>query len=270
MKKIVLPTDFSDNAQNAIDYALHLFEREECIFYLVHAHDGTSSTADSTVNKLKELKKRAKSIKIRNDNPKHRFKSILETDSVLNLVNRTVIDKAVEYVFMGTKGTSALRGIFMGSNTVDVIKHLATCPIVAVPENYDCHLPKEVIFSSDFKHAFIAPELAALIAIAKLWDSTVSVVHINAKKELDDDQKRNKEGLKNNLKEIRSTFKEVIMKKSISSTLYQLEQENEKIGMFALLNTKYSFFEKLLREPVMQIMTFQTNVPLLVLPQIVD
>ena len=270
MKKIVLPTDFSDNAQNAIEYALHLFEREECIFYLVHAHDDVTSAPDNVVASLKELKKKAKRIKVKNDNPKHRFKTILETDSVLNLVNRTVIDNAVEYVFMGTKGASALRGIFMGTNTVEVIKHLASCPIVVIPENYDCHLPEEIVFSSDFKHAFIAPELAALITIAKLRDSAVSVVHIHTKKELGDDQKRNKEELKNSLKELRSTFREVTMKTSISSTLYHLEQENEKIGMLVLLNTKHGFFKKLLREPIMKIIAFQTNVPLLVLPQIAD
>jgi hypothetical protein len=56
------------------------------------------------------------------------------------------------------------------------------CPIVAVPENYDCDLPEEVDYSTDFNHNFIAPELAALIAISKLWDAVVSVVHIQCQK----------------------------------------------------------------------------------------
>ena len=38
MKKILLPTDFSDNAWNAIEYALKLFKDEVCTFYLLNTY----------------------------------------------------------------------------------------------------------------------------------------------------------------------------------------------------------------------------------------
>ena len=38
MKKIVIPTDFSDNAFNALKYAVELFEFEESEFFLLHAY----------------------------------------------------------------------------------------------------------------------------------------------------------------------------------------------------------------------------------------
>ncbi|MGB5171273.1 MAG: universal stress protein, partial [Eudoraea sp.] len=38
MKKIILPTDFSKNAFNAICYAAELFKKEECVFYLVNTY----------------------------------------------------------------------------------------------------------------------------------------------------------------------------------------------------------------------------------------
>ena len=38
MKKILLPTDFSENALNAIDYALQLFKDEKCAFFILNAY----------------------------------------------------------------------------------------------------------------------------------------------------------------------------------------------------------------------------------------
>ena len=38
MKKIILPTDFSHNAYNAIEYALQLFKDVESTFYLLHTY----------------------------------------------------------------------------------------------------------------------------------------------------------------------------------------------------------------------------------------
>ena len=36
MKTILLPTDFSDNSWNAIEYALNLNKDTDCNFYLLH------------------------------------------------------------------------------------------------------------------------------------------------------------------------------------------------------------------------------------------
>ncbi|TLP81771.1 universal stress protein [Maribacter sp. ACAM166] len=269
MKKIILPTDFSDNAQNAIDYALFLFEKEICTFYLLHAYHDAPSAPTTKFDIENDLKNLVKRTEAKNNNTNHHFEAILENDSLVNLMNRTVIDYAAHFVFMGTKGSSALRQIFLGSNTVDAIKHLVPCPIVAVPADYDYDLPDEIVFATDFKHAFANLELVPLISISKLWDSKISILHIHTEKELNDDQKENNELLKNGLKSVKSQFVEITMEDTISITLRNFEHEHPEIGMVALLNTKHGFFQKLLHEPVIKHMAFKTKVPLLVLPQIV-
>lgn len=51
MKRILLPTDFSDNAFNALSYAMQLFEKEKCEFTLLHTYTpvtyNVGTTADS-------------------------------------------------------------------------------------------------------------------------------------------------------------------------------------------------------------------------------
>ena len=82
MYKILLPTDFSEISKNAIDYAVYLFERETCIFYLLHAYYIVPSETGTKVdagNALGLLQKRLEAAK----NTKHTFKNVLLTDTAL-------------------------------------------------------------------------------------------------------------------------------------------------------------------------------------------
>ena len=267
MLNILLPTDFSVNAQKAIDYAVRLFEREACIFYVLHAYHDAPSDVKTRVDLENDLKHLVE-ILSKKENPKHLFKPVFLIESVVNALNITMIDKAIDYTIMGNKGVSSLFNVFMGSNTVRAISQLDTGPIIAVPADYDYDRPEEIVFANNFKHRFIAAELEPLIKVTKLWDSTLSVIHILTGKILEKIQKQNKEALKHALKGVKSRFSEVQMEVSITSSLYKLEKENKKIGMVALLKTKHGILENLFHEPVVRKMTFNTEVPLLILPEI--
>ena len=70
MRQILMPTDFSENAKNAISYALELFKYERSSFYFLHAYQDaiynnpkltrtnlevvTKSVEDFVANKLEE------------------------------------------------------------------------------------------------------------------------------------------------------------------------------------------------------------------------
>lgn len=267
MFHILLPTDFSNNAQLAIDYAVYLFEKEDCTFHLLNAHYLVPSEAGTKVDaehQLEQIRQKLEAAK----NPKHQFEPNVVTDTAFSAINTAINDKNIDFVFIGNKGVSFVQELFMGSVTVSVVKHITNCPIITVPATYDYDIPDNILFASDLKHTFNLLELDPLIKIASLWDSTIDIVHINAKKELNDAQKSNKELLKKYLTETRHRFIQVKKKNSVVSTLVQLEENYKNIGMVALLKTERSFFEKLIREPVVNKLTFKAHVPLLVLPQV--
>ncbi|MDV7139817.1 universal stress protein [Maribacter sp. TH_r10] len=267
MLKILLPTDFSANAQKAIDYAFQLFKKEECTFYVLHAYHDAPSAPKSRTDLEKELEQLVENMRINEQHPKHRFKSVFMVDSVVNALNVTAIDNAIDYIFMGTKGSTSLMNVFMGSNTVRAIKQVHACPIIAIPLDFDNTTPKQIAFANNFRHRFIPEELSPLIKMAKLWNATVSIIHIYSKKELDEDQKLNKEVLINILKEIKTVFHEVQMDVSVTSSLVRFEKEHSKMDMVALLKTKHGFLHKLLSEPVIRKIVFNTEVPFMVFPQ---
>lgn len=268
MKKIILPTDFSANAQKAMDYAIYLFKNEPCKFYLLHAYHSAPSAPSNKLTLENDLRELAKTLKADRVNAEHRFKAIVLTDSVISALQQTIREKKADYVFMGTKGSSAIREIFMGSNTVSVIKYLDTCPIMAVPANYGLDMAKEILFANDLKHAFKLPELKPLIDIAKLGDSTLTVVHIDSEEGLSEEQKMNKERLERNLEGVKSQFLEVDMLDSMASTIFQLQRENKNIGMVVLLKNKHGYFNRLIREPVIRNIAFKTELPFLVLAKV--
>ncbi len=266
MQKILLPTDFSENAQNAIDYALLLFKNGPCTFYLLHAYHDATSSSISKKDMEKNLDQMVKTLNDQNKIKGHVFESVLLTESVVNAINITFVDKSIDYVIMGSQGSSALREIFLGSNTVSVIKYIERCPLIVVPTQYKFDIPKEIVFATDYKHVFVVPELSSLIAFSKLWLSKISVMHIDAEEVLTDAQKSNKKLLSQGLRRIEHNFLKVQKETSLADTLLSLGKEDKKIAVVAMIRTKPGFFENLLREPVINKMAFQTEIPFLVLP----
>ena len=281
-KHILLPTDFSTNARNAINYATWLFEKEECTFYVMNAFQASPSGLSSTINKAKDtrlyraIKEEAErninalleELKSKNENPLHKFKGLSVSNSLLNAIGKTSIDENISYVFMGTKGSSAVKEIFMGSSTVSVLKNIDFCPLIAVPENYSFDVPNEIAFATNFEHVYSKLELIPLIELAKLWNSTITVVHIDTGKEFTQLQKNSKKLLEDRLDGIPYRFEEVKGSSKISNALAEYAKNNENIGMVAMINYWHSFFEKLTKEEVVKNVTFHTEVPFLILPLI--
>lgn len=266
MKKILLPTDFSDNARKAIDYAIALFEKEVCTFYILNAYYAAPSAPGTKFDAEKNIAQLVKELENDTVNRNHSFQGIVEMETPLNAINITAINNGIELIVMGTKGASGLRSLFLGSNTAYTIKHIENFPVLAVPESYEYDLPQKIVFANDFKKEVLDREVKPLIEIAKLWDSELVMVHIEAEKELSKDQKVNKALLRDSFKSIKYRFVDETKDSSVAGTIQRLEKEYPSIGMVAMLKNKHGFIERLLRESVIRNVAFTTEVPFLVLP----
>lgn len=267
--KIVITTDFSLNAQKAIDYALWLFRERATKFYILHAYRSIPSSPENKTTTEAKLKNLVKNLKEANQNHEHKFKSVVISGSILHAISETVSEKKADFVIIGTKGSSALKEIYMGSNAVNVIKNIDSCPILAVPTSYQpISNNNEILFPNDFSHAFSPEELKPLINMVKISDSTLKVVYFNTGKNLDIKHKLNKELLEERLKEVKSKFLNIDTEDSISTTIVNLEKENQNIQMVAMFPNTHGYFEKLMREPVIRNVVFKTEVPFLVLSKL--
>jgi len=182
MKTITLPTDFSNNANNAVKYANNFAELTNSKIVLLHSYLPLVGkyniipgivAEDIAIEKNKTQKKLAK------------LRSKYLTASNIGLVKiGDPIDEIIEtanknkstLIIMGTHGSSGLKRILFGSNTSEVISK-SNIPVLAIPQRYRFKKIKSIVYASDLKNTI--NELKHIIPIAKQLGATIEVLNIN-------------------------------------------------------------------------------------------
>ena len=272
-KNILLPTDFSRNALNAINYALELFKNEECTFYILNATDIQVSAMSNLTNKLletvkddskKHLKELVENLELANINSKFHFQIGCSSKSLLSAITKNVIEHNIDLVVMGTKGATGAKEFLFGSNTNTIIKKMNFCPILVIPENFKFVTPTQIAFPTDFKRFFSNIELKPIKDLASLHKSKIRVVHVNIEDDLDDIQENNLSALKQYLKNFTHSFHWIPdftnKTKSICTFIDELG-----INILVMVNYKHSFFENIIKEPIIKKVGFHPMVPFMVI-----
>ncbi|MEK6152236.1 universal stress protein [Flavobacteriaceae bacterium 3-367] len=282
MRKILVPTDFSENAWNATKYAIELFKGEECTFYLLNTYTPTfahnrfmaSTIQDPGVddiirsNSEKGLQNLQAKIKKRNQYPNHRFKTVSSFCLLVEAIRDIVDSEGIDFIVTGTKGASGIEEVFMGSNTVRIIKSIKRCPVLAIPMDFEYATPSEIAFATDFNRFYTLSELQPLIDLARAFDATLRIVHVQYEiKALTEIQQFNLEMLRKYLGDLPHYVHTVTELNSVSKTLEVFTNELG-IHLLAMLHYQHSYLEKMTREPIIKRVAFHTQIPLLVIPEL--
>ena len=278
MKKILLPTDFSDNAQNAINYALNLFRDESCQFYLLNTYTPIIYSYDYQMNaggylgeiadvvrenSIEKLTEIEKTVKEKFNNPKHHFEII----SSFNLLTDEIKDKIEEYsidlIIMGTKGATGAKEVLFGTNTIHIINKVK-CAVLAIPDGHFFEEPKEILFPTDYKIDYSFKQLLNLKKIASMFDSKVHVLNVSHGVDLKEKEINNKEKLESLLLDVKHAFYRV-EDQDIPKAINEF-QKTTYVQLLMMVNNKHSFFENLFFKPIINQIGFHLNIPFLVIP----
>lgn len=206
-RKILLPTDFSKNASQAIKYALELYKDQECLFYLLNVFYINATNIESLIgmepgsdlyettkrNSERSLDKLLSEIAFsNNENSKHSFQTICTFNEPLQAIKDLVDEKDIELIVMGTRGQSTLRSKIYGSTAISVMEEVRNCPVIVVPQLAKRELPQEIVFPTGFKTSFKERELNYLIDIAKSCNASIKILHISEDGKLDKKQTNNR------------------------------------------------------------------------------
>lgn len=276
MKRILLPTDFSEISKNAILYALKLFKDIPCEFFLLNVFRIPYVTNEefmgNDVSQLAILEDELHNSSKRGmeelldtlpKNKNHKFYKISDYNLFVNAVQNVVDEKKIELIVMGTKGATGAKEIFMGSNTGNVILN-TTSNIIAVPENTVFKKPKQITFPTDFRISYELEDLAPLISLAELYDSRIRILHLSENEELDEEQKKNKKRLVSFLINVKHNF-HTLSNTDFEEALNCFTQSRGNINMIAMIARHYSFFQRLFFRPKVRELSFHTKIPLFVL-----
>lgn len=199
MKKILFPTDFSDAAQNAEDYAFELALQYNLELHFIHSIDVTKKylnmsmmnsgdpsvpgfepelilktveeekkTANANLDKLKE--------KAEKQNITSQVK--LSSGNMHEDVIQYAKEKEIDLIVMGTHGASGFHEAFIGSNAQKVVR-LSPVPVLTIKEKPNDVKFENVVFASDFIEDEIIDLLPKVKDTASFLGSGLDVVYIN-------------------------------------------------------------------------------------------
>lgn len=157
MHTVIIPTDFSDTATNAILYGIALYRNRPTRFVLMHILDDRQPTG--SFGGLKErLEQQAEQgledlfqrMLASERHPGHEFEKRLVIGETVSQLVGEAHDRHASCIVLGTTGASGLKETLIGSVASGTMKR-AHCPVLAVPSAASFKPLEHVVLATDFR-----------------------------------------------------------------------------------------------------------------------
>lgn len=272
MKTILVPTDFSDNADNALYYAIELAKKENDKIILLHAYHIDYSNPAVPLDFTLEVKNNALSDsenQLKETSLKISYAGKIEFDCLsvegdpLESILSTINNKNIDIVIMGTKGQTDFLGAIFGSVTAKVIEK-ATCPVIAVPAEATFKDIKKITYATAYNYSDVYA-LKKVVEIAKLFNAQVEILHVT-------DKANSQIFEKDLMKTFMDDVNHKIQYSNMSFQIYDgdnveeaLEEyiENDSTSILVMSAHQRGFFDKLFGKSVTKHMAYHSSVPLM-------
>lgn len=277
MKNILIPTDFSENSQNAVSYALEYYADIPVNFFILHvslqnpllkpqkpevlseASGGEGEAHDPSTRMKDEIE----NWKLLAKNPMHNFYPVQEDVLLVEAIRKQIVEKEIDLILMGTKGDSPNRNDAMGSNTYEVITKVK-CPIMVIPEDAHFDSIKNIAFVTDYNCLYRNKVMSTLSDALHLHNAPLRVLNIRSKKtSLTPAQIDNRGFLHYYFKEIRHSFHH--LENTNLELGIQEFADTWEISMVAIAAKNLNFIQRLMLRPATGNISYHSEVPFLVL-----
>jgi nucleotide-binding universal stress UspA family protein len=185
MKKILVPTDYSDCADNAIDVAKVIASRSGAELLLLHLEEMVPEVAHVLHHTTWE------------DNPHHVGHARFQLQQVVDSIEKECLQVKgifvphegresikdyikpyqIDFMVMGSHGATGIREAIIGSNTQKVIRSSSVPALVIKRPNKNFH-PQRILFASTFREDVRKP-LREVADFARLWNAELDLVFLN-------------------------------------------------------------------------------------------
>ncbi len=186
MKKILVPTDFSEQAENALKVAAQLAKTHHCELYLIHTLELPMDKVDP-LSSFSSLPEAMYFMKLAH---KH-FEKLLAKDYLKGLNVHEIVEfhetfkgvyqvckkQAIDLIVMGSHGANGFREMLIGSNTEKVVR-TSEVPVLVVKKEHPVFNVDDFVFASNFNDLYKAPFKKA-ITFAELFDAKIHLLLVN-------------------------------------------------------------------------------------------
>ncbi|HET9055765.1 MAG TPA: universal stress protein [Chitinophagaceae bacterium] len=280
MKKILVPTDFSDNAMKAVTYAGKIAQRTGAVIYLLHVLESVidrilepfflheklqDEVTKARLTELKSLKDR-----LADANPN----LAIETELAKGTVTTSILDYAenlqADIIIMGTQGASGLKEVFLGSVTGSIIGR-TKISILAVPSEYLMEKPDAIVFATN-RYEEDSKMLEKIFELASLFNAVIHVVvFVDMNASTTNYYIYNHKQLNEYIGFLKKMYPDVhltgelLWDKKFEETIEDYNIKNE-VDIVAMITYPKSFWENLMKKSVTKKMAFHSKIPVLAIP----
>ncbi len=281
MHHILIPTDFSGTAQSAVDYAISYFKGERCVFHFLNtytpdfvhsrvmalAHGGNQEEDAMQVISEKGLKRLVEDLKAQHPNAGHEFHTVSSFNLLTEEVKEQLSLYPIDMIVSGTTGASGIKEVFLGSNTVRILRATSACPVLVIPKETRFKKGVKIGLVTDFGTPYSASQIEAILEFQTRLDATLEVMHIGGPEGLTGFQELHKHQL---FLELERGNPEMKWRTPMASKSEVIENylEEASIGMLIMIRNDHHLVDEWLREPVVKKVAFHTDIPMLVLPPV--
>lgn len=276
MEYILVPTDFSKNAFNALEYAIDvakLFDAKIIVLHTFEVPTGGASSFKNISYKLKEIAEE-EIVRLHNVIVEKELNDIVPIEfenlntNVVSGINDVIETNDVGLVIMGTAGASGLKELFLGSNTSAVIKHI-TCPVIAVPKNASFKRINNIVFATDFDMSCKNNNLPLIIDLTKRLKARLTMVNIQT---VATDFTKTRDNADRFLDECKEALKEInydyhyIIDEDITSGINKA-YKNNNADLLVMIKKSHGLIDYLFNKSMTNSVVSDAKLPLLTIMQ---
>ncbi|MDT8394023.1 MAG: universal stress protein [Bacteroidales bacterium] len=192
MKKILVPTDFSDTSEKGLSLAIDIVEHMQAkiiLLNVIYPPEGSGFAATGDVNTayqgeaahfmaalVRKNKARLEKLIGKYKNRSVEITPQIDFENKVHGLNNFVEENNVDLIVMGTRGSKSLTEYFIGSHTENIIK-VSNCPVISIKSEIENFYPDSIVMAIDIKNCE-EEEILQLQKFTKKFDSKVHFLHV--------------------------------------------------------------------------------------------
>lgn len=275
MKTIILPTDFSPVATNAMNYAVDMAMELKASLLLLHVYQVPVSYNNNTdevapfpvvdINELEEVnKERLASLKEDIERITSGEIKVFTQVKMGVLINEleTLCETVKPFaVIMGNKGAGLIERLLIGSSALSAIRHL-NWPVLIVPPGATFKGLKKIGYACDFKKLSDTIPVDVLTEWTKNFSAELDILNVDFNIDSADKKIREQEEI------IRSLLGELspkfffINNQEIEKSIHRFAETNN-IDLLIVVPRKHNLLESLFQKSHSKELVFHSHIPIL-------
>lgn len=265
--RILIPTDFSNNARQALNYALTLFgdQQPELVLLntwqiphtgvgmLVSIEDILREEAERTMEELvEELKAETKAT--------FPINGKVQPGALSDVVRSLLRTEPYDFVVMGTLGADDVKKKLMGSNTANVVRS-SSVPVIIVPMGTEVKVPTKIALATDFQE-LSETQLHGLTSLVRKFKATFEAVHVEPEAVMADNEPPS--AWKQAFGELDPKIISIVAE-DVSEGVDSYVR-NDGVSLLAVIRHDYGFFQGLFHRSVSRKLSMHVSCPMMIIP----